>query len=86
MIVCLTQSPDRLAEYAADLRHARFLAEEVLPLMRSRYPLIDEAARRGLMGASFGAVASLHACATANLFRGLRGRTPGEDRRACRRV
>jgi len=61
MIVCLTQSPDRLAEYAADLRHARFLAEEVLPLMRSRYPLIDEAARRGLMGASFGAVASLHA-------------------------
>jgi enterochelin esterase family protein len=61
MIVCLTQSPDRLAEYAADQRHARFLAEEVLPLMRSRYPLSEEAAGRGLMGASFGAVGSLHA-------------------------
>ncbi|HZF27070.1 MAG TPA: alpha/beta hydrolase-fold protein [Steroidobacteraceae bacterium] len=61
MIVCLTQSPDRLAEYAGDNSHARFLAEEVLPLMRSHYPLIDEADGRGLMGASFGAVASLHA-------------------------
>jgi enterochelin esterase-like enzyme len=60
LIVCLTRSPDRLAEYAGDIEHARFLAEEVLPLMRSRYPLIDEAAGRGLMGASFGAVASLH--------------------------
>jgi enterochelin esterase-like enzyme len=59
MIVCLTQSPDRLLEYAGHEAHARFLAEEVLTLMRTRYPLIDEPAGRGLMGASFGGVASL---------------------------
>lgn len=61
MIVCLSQSADRLREYAGDDRHARFLTEEVVPLMRARYPLLDEPAGRGLMGASFGAVASLHA-------------------------
>jgi enterochelin esterase family protein len=61
MIVCLTQSSDRLREYAGDDRHARFLSEEVLPMMRVKYPLLDEPAGRGLMGASFGAVASLHA-------------------------
>ncbi len=71
MIVCLTQSADRLREYAGDTRHARFLTEEVLPLMRSRYPLLDEPAGRGLMGASFGAVASLHA---AWYYPGLYGR------------
>lgn len=61
MIICLTQSPDRLLEYAGYDAHARFLIEEVLSLMRTRYPLIDEPAGRGLMGASFGGVASLHA-------------------------
>jgi enterochelin esterase-like enzyme len=60
LIVCLTQSPDRLNEYAGNDDHARFLTEEVVPLVRSRYPLIDEPAGRGIMGASFGAVASLH--------------------------
>jgi enterochelin esterase-like enzyme len=60
MIVCLTQSPDRLLEYAGHAAHARFLTEEVLALMRTRYPLIDEPAGRGLMGASFGGVASLY--------------------------
>jgi enterochelin esterase-like enzyme len=61
MIVCLMQSPDRLREYAGYESHARFVIEEVLSLMRARYPLIDEPAGRGLMGASFGGVASLHA-------------------------
>jgi enterochelin esterase family protein len=61
LIVCLTQSADRLREYAGDDRHARFLSDEVLPLMREKFPLLDESAGRGLMGASFGAVASLHA-------------------------
>ncbi|HEU4531675.1 MAG TPA: alpha/beta hydrolase-fold protein [Steroidobacteraceae bacterium] len=60
MIVCLTQSPDRLLEYAGHEAHARFLTEEVMALMRTRYPLIDEPAARGLMGASFGGVASLY--------------------------
>ncbi len=60
MIVCLTQSPDRLLEYAGHAAHARFLTEEVMTLMRTRYPLIDEPSARGLMGASFGGVASLY--------------------------
>lgn len=60
MIICLTQSADRLREYAGYDAHARFLTEEVMTLLRSRYPLIDEPAGRGLMGASFGGVASLH--------------------------
>lgn len=61
MIVALTQSPDRLREYAGDDRHARFLAMELLPALAGRYPLIDEPQARGIMGASFGGVASLHA-------------------------
>jgi enterochelin esterase-like enzyme len=60
MIVCLTQSTDRLLEYAGHAEHARFLTEEVMALMRTRYPLIDDPASRGLMGASFGGVASLY--------------------------
>ena len=61
MIVALTQSEDRLCEYAADERHAGFLAEELLPYMNSNFPLIDEPRARGLMGASFGGVYTLWA-------------------------
>ena len=61
LIAALIQSPDRLKEYGADDRHARFLGEELLPFMASKYPLIDEPRARGVMGASFGGVASLHA-------------------------
>ena len=61
LIVALTQSPDRLQEYAGDERHARFLAEELLPGLADRYPLIDAPESRCIMGASFGGVASLHA-------------------------
>jgi enterochelin esterase family protein len=61
MIVAMVQSPDRLKEYAGDLRHAAFLADDILPFMANEYPLRDEAESRGLMGASFGAVAALHA-------------------------
>ena len=61
LIVALTQSPDRLIEYAGDDRHAAFIAEDLLPFVTDRYPLIDEAHSRCLMGASFGGVASLHA-------------------------
>ncbi len=59
MIVALTQSPDRLVEYGADARHARFIAEELLPWMQSEYPLIGDSRSMGLMGASFGGVATL---------------------------
>lgn len=61
MIVALTDSPDRLREYAADDRHAGFLVEELLPSLEQRYPLRHGAGDRGLMGASFGAVSCLHA-------------------------
>ncbi|MEO0971895.1 MAG: alpha/beta hydrolase-fold protein [Pseudomonadota bacterium] len=60
MIVALTESPDRLKEYAADRRHATFIAEELVPALASRLPLRDALGARSLMGASFGAVASLH--------------------------
>ena len=61
MIVALVQADDRLVEYAADDRHADWLATELLPELQKKFPLLDEPASRALMGASFGAVASLHA-------------------------
>ncbi len=61
MIVALVQSPDRLVEYSGDDRHATFIGAELLPSMNELYPLQDDPGARGLMGASFGGVASLHA-------------------------
>ncbi len=61
LIVAMIQSPDRLREYAGDDRHARHLVDEMLPFMAGQYPLTDNAEERGLMGASFGGVATLHA-------------------------
>ena len=61
MIVALTQSPERLVEYAGHEGHAAFVAREIPELLARDFPLIDAASSRGLMGASFGAVASLHA-------------------------
>jgi len=60
MVVALTTSPDRLKEYGADPRHARFVTADLLPTLESRLPLIATPAARALMGASFGGVASLH--------------------------
>ncbi len=60
MIVALTQASDRLSEYGANPDHANFLVESVLPFLDERYPLIKNPGQRGLMGSSFGAVASLH--------------------------
>jgi enterochelin esterase family protein len=59
LIVALTQSADRLREYAADSGHARFLTTELVPALQSRFPLRQRSASRALMGASFGAVAAL---------------------------
>lgn len=61
LIVALTGSSDRLREYGADPRHAAFLADELLPHLQAHLPLIHRPESRGLLGASFGAVASLHA-------------------------
>ena len=61
LIVVCTQSPDRMTEYAADQRTARFVAEELVPHVESRYPAYGRPKDRGIMGASLGAVAALHA-------------------------
>ncbi len=61
MIVAMTNSPDRLREYAGNDPHANYLANEMLPLLAEKFPLVDESYARGIMGASFGGVASLHA-------------------------
>ncbi|MFO1011174.1 MAG: alpha/beta hydrolase-fold protein [Planctomycetota bacterium] len=61
LVVALIQSPNRLQEYAADEKHARFLVHELVPLLENEYPLVGKPSGRALMGASFGGVASLHA-------------------------
>jgi enterochelin esterase family protein len=61
LIAALTESPRRLSEYADDATHARFLAGELLPALEARYPLARTRDARCLLGASFGAVASLSA-------------------------
>ncbi len=59
MVVALISSPRRLVEYAADPAHGRFVTEELLPFLEKEYPLDARPEARGLMGASFGGVASL---------------------------
>ena len=61
LVVALSIPEDRNAEYAADERHAGFLATELVPQLEKRLPLIPRADARGLVGASFGAVAALSA-------------------------
>ena len=61
LVVAMTQSSDRMREYAADDRHAEFLVADLVPQLEARYPLVRQPSARGLLGASFGAVASLHA-------------------------
>jgi enterochelin esterase-like enzyme len=70
MIVAMTQSPDRLVEYTGDPRHARFVAEELVPAVAAAFPLSEDPGMRGLMGASLGGVACLHA---ASLYPGVFG-------------
>jgi len=50
---------DRLTEYANSAAHARYLTAELLPRLEAELPLIAKPSGRCLMGASFGAVASL---------------------------
>lgn len=59
MLVAFTSSPYRLVEYANDERHARFLTDELVPHIESQFPVRSQPQSRCLMGASFGAVASL---------------------------
>ena len=59
LIVAMIDSPARLGEYAGDPRHGRFVVEEVIPALEKRFPISRDPNSRGLMGASFGGVASL---------------------------
>ncbi len=61
MIVVLTQSPNRLVEYTGNEQHARFLSEDLLSEVAAKFPLLDDRNARGLVGASLGGVAALHA-------------------------
>jgi enterochelin esterase family protein len=61
LIVALTDAGERLEEYPDHPGHVRFLADELVPRLERGFPLRAEPAGRGLMGASFGAVASLSA-------------------------
>lgn len=58
-VVVFTNPGDRLREYANSAQHARYLTAELLPRLEAELPLLGTPGGRCLMGASFGAVASL---------------------------
>jgi enterochelin esterase-like enzyme len=60
-IVAFLHPKDRLVEYADSPEHARFLSHELLPRLEAEFPLARDRSARVLLGASFGAVASLSA-------------------------
>ena len=61
MVVALTHPGDRLHEYAANAAHTSFLVDELVPFVEKLVPIDPDPGKRGLMGASFGAVAALAA-------------------------
>ena len=71
LVVAFSYPGSRMTEYPADPRHARFLAKTVVPALEKELPLYATPAHRGLMGASFGGVASLY---TAWRYSGFFGR------------
>lgn len=60
LLVCFTSGVQRNLEYAANPKHAEYIVQELLPALEDRFPILPGAHHRGLMGASFGAVASLY--------------------------
>lgn len=71
VVAALMHPPDRIEQYRANEAHARYLTHELVPQLESQLPLVGTPEGRCLMGASFGAVASL---ATAAQFPGFYGR------------
>ncbi|MEM6454223.1 MAG: alpha/beta hydrolase-fold protein [Acidobacteriota bacterium] len=59
MVVALTNAGNRLEEYPDHRPHARFVTEELVPMLERDFPLRGVPEARGIMGASFGGVASL---------------------------
>jgi enterochelin esterase family protein len=60
-VVAFVNPGDRLVEYANSAAHARYLTAELVPRLEAELPLAATPQARCLMGASFGAVASLSA-------------------------
>ena len=58
-VVAFTYPGERLTEYPNSAAHARWIVGELLPELEGRLSLVDQPYGRCLMGASFGAVASL---------------------------
>ena len=61
LVAACVESTNRIEEYAHHPPHAEFLVNELVPQLERDLPLEGGPANRGLMGASFGAVASLSA-------------------------
>ena len=59
LLAVLVQTRDRMGEYARGRRHGRYIVHEVLPTAASRFGVSRDPAKRVLLGASLGAVASL---------------------------
>ena len=59
LIVALSHPGNRMTEYPDDPRHAEFIADRLVPELERKLPLYGTPNARCLMGASFGAVASL---------------------------
>ncbi len=70
LFAALTHPPDRMAQYRDNEAHARYVTDELVPLLQSELPLIDAPEARGLMGASLGAVAALSVAVRAPRFYG----------------
>ena len=70
LVAALVQTKDRTGEYPNGRRHARYLVNELLPVITGRYSIDDQPTKRVLLGASLGAVASL---ATAFRYPGVFG-------------
>ena len=58
MVVALTHPQERLREYASYEAHADYITNELVPELEAELPLQGTPEGRGLMGASFGAVAA----------------------------
>ena len=71
LIVAFIDGHSRNEEYGADPRQPKHVVEEVLPAMKTRYGVSSKVEELGVMGASFGGVASLF---TAWTYPGVFGR------------
>jgi enterochelin esterase-like enzyme len=59
LVAAFLHPKDRLVEYANSANHARFVTQELLPQLETEYPSVHNRSGRILLGASFGAIASL---------------------------